>query len=88
MTDHRRTVETLRVHKGEPLHPLAETDYPPFYAYRAPDQFVDTAERVLGELGWVIDAQTTTSGTLSVTSFTFGMDDSESDGDGTVPASG
>jgi hypothetical protein len=88
VTDHRRTVEALRVHKGEPLHPLGETDYPPFYAYRAPDQFVDTAERVLGELGWVIDAQTTTSGTLSVTSFTFGIDDSESDEDVSVPVSG
>jgi hypothetical protein len=88
VTDHWTTVEALRNKRGDPLHPFAETNHTPFYAYRAPDQFADVVNRVLGERGQVIDAQRIRRETLSVTGFTFGVDAPEGDGDASVPVSG
>jgi hypothetical protein len=75
--DDRAIVEALKQVKGETFHPLAEMAYPRFYAYRAPGPFANAAERVLSDLGQVIDRQTTSRGTLSVTSFAFEMDATE-----------
>jgi hypothetical protein len=72
--DDRTIVEALKQVKGDTFHPIAEMAYPGFYAYRAPGPFANAAERVLGKLGRVIDRQTTSRGTLSVTSFAFEMD--------------
>jgi hypothetical protein len=80
--DDRAIVDALKKVKGETFHPLAETAYPRHYAYCAPGPFANAAERVLGELGRVIDRQTTSRGTLSVTSFVFESDAAEADAEG------
>jgi hypothetical protein len=65
----------LRSHKGKTLHELAEVSFPNFYAYRAPGPFANPAERVLNDLGEVIDRQSTSQGSIQVTSFVFDVNE-------------
>lgn len=64
----------MRSNRGEPLHELADVDFPQFYAYRAPGPFANPAEHVLNDMGRVIDRQATSDGTLQVTGFVFDVE--------------
>jgi hypothetical protein len=67
--------EALQRVKGRTYHKFAEQTFPSRYAYVAPGPYANPAERILNEMGQVIDRQTTSGEELLVTSFAFEGDD-------------
>lgn len=61
----------LRARKGEPLHTLAEVEYPELYAFAAPSKFHELARQALDDLGSVVYTLETDAPMIQIVGFSF-----------------